>query len=261
MPHPPLPQRLPPQYQPKHPSACLSTEDSLLAAFRAGVNLCWFHTLAKNRKEPDGRRSDFPPRARLELGALRRIARPRHSQISGSLLSQVAPNQLFWAIIARVVSVFRARRRLEKITRSLIWQRKIAISRKENELRLIFGNPPHVSITTLVAAASIFALAIFAVPYGHATTQGTSQLGLISATTQGLVIAGYYTSLSQNGIVYSTQYTSATIPIFTGQSYPLSAENFGACTFSNWSNGTTSNPATFVTAPGMTFTAIYNCNN
>ena len=93
--------------------------------------------------------------------------------------------------------------------------------------------------------------------YNCMTTTVTVQ----SMDQNGNAIPGYFSTISHNGIVYSSEYTTAIVLVFTGQTYSVVAASYGACTFNHWSDGSTSNPRTFVaSAPGTTLIAVYGCS-
>ena len=70
---------------------------------------------------------------------------------------------------------------------------------------------------------------------------------------------GYYT-IVKGSAGTSTGFTPSTFGTIIGDSYTVQVDNYGACSFSQWSNGVTNNPLSF-TASGsaITFTAVYNC--
>ena len=93
----------------------------------------------------------------------------------------------------------------------------------------------------------------------HAQTQ--SEVTVTSQDTTGATISGYYVALySSSGSLVTSGYTPATFPTTAGSMYSVQADNYGSCTFSQWSNGATSNPMSFNATSGtITFTAIYSC--
>jgi hypothetical protein len=55
--------------------------------------------------------------------------------------------------------------------------------------------------------------------------------------------------------------TTSTFAATAGSSYELQVYAYGACTFSSWSNGATSDPMPFTATSGaLSFTAVYDCS-
>jgi hypothetical protein len=77
-------------------------------------------------------------------------------------------------------------------------------------------------------------------------------------------IFGYYTVLyDADGSVVGTGFTGMIPGGFlttVGQTYSVQADSYGNCTFSQWSDGVTSNPRPLIaTNGGLLFTAVYDC--
>jgi hypothetical protein len=93
------------------------------------------------------------------------------------------------------------------------------------------------------------------------TTSTTSSVTVNSVNQDGTAITGYRVVLySSTGTVISDGFTPDTFATTVGQSYQVGVENYGSCTFTNWSGGATADPMTFTaTSSAQTFTAEYNC--
>ena len=74
-------------------------------------------------------------------------------------------------------------------------------------------------------------------------------------------VFGYYTVLyNADGSVVSTGFTWDEFQTTVGQTYSVQADGYGSCTFSQWSDGVTSNPRPFVATNGaLSFIAVYDC--
>lgn len=88
-----------------------------------------------------------------------------------------------------------------------------------------------------------------------------SQVAVTSQDTSGNTISGYYTVLmDSSGNVLATGYTPATFATTSGSSYQVQVDDYGNCTFINWSDGVTSDPRPFTASSGaLSFTAVYYC--
>jgi len=116
-----------------------------------------------------------------------------------------------------------------------------------------------IRIVLVVMLLSISAAVVLPLNVTHA--QAGSQLTVASQNTGGAMITGYMTVLydSSGGVVASgfTPETASTTP---GQAYTVMAESYGSCTFTEWSNGVTSDSMSFTaTSSAQTLTAVYNC--
>jgi hypothetical protein len=95
------------------------------------------------------------------------------------------------------------------------------------------------------------------------TAQGTSALTVDSVNTLGNPLTGYYTELhNSGGGVISTGYTPIVYTLNDGVGYKIEADNYGACTFSQWSGdgltGSTQDPAPITITSATTLYAVYS---
>jgi hypothetical protein len=82
-----------------------------------------------------------------------------------------------------------------------------------------------------------------------------------SVDQNGNPIVGYYVRLySSNGGLVADGYTPHTFSTTAGTAYELGVSNYGTCSFTNWSDGVTSNPRSITASSGaLSFTAVYDC--
>lgn len=97
--------------------------------------------------------------------------------------------------------------------------------------------------------------------FNPSSASGTSSVNIDSQNSAGATITGYRAVLySSSGGVLSESFTPSTFSVTVGQTYGVAAESYGSCTFSEWSDGVTSDPRTFTaTSSPVTFTAVYSC--
>lgn len=99
--------------------------------------------------------------------------------------------------------------------------------------------------------------------YNCSTTPPAGSSVTVNSENQlGAAITGYYTELlTSTGGVVSSGFTPQTFTTTAGVGYQVAAASYGSCTFTNWSNGATSDPMSFTaTSSGLTFTAVYDCS-
>jgi hypothetical protein len=73
-------------------------------------------------------------------------------------------------------------------------------------------------------------------------------------------LPGYYTILyGQNGSVASSGFSPQTFGLVGGQTYSVQVDNYGACSFAAWADGSTANPRAFYAVSNVDLVAIYNC--
>jgi hypothetical protein len=103
--------------------------------------------------------------------------------------------------------------------------------------------------------------AAVALPLNVTHAQTASQLTVTSQNTSGATITGYMIVIyGSSGSVVASGFTPETYSTTAGQAYILEAESYGSCTFSDWSNGVTSDPISFTaTSAATSLTAVYNC--
>jgi hypothetical protein len=87
---------------------------------------------------------------------------------------------------------------------------------------------------------------------------GASTITIASDAENGTEIYGYATTLTGNGQDDSGYTPVQFSGLVSGDQYTVTVDNYGSCSFSNWSDGNTENPRSF-TVSGQTVTAIYNC--
>lgn len=94
-----------------------------------------------------------------------------------------------------------------------------------------------------------------------ATTTLNASVSVDSVNQNGSSISGYYAVLyDRNGTVAGTGLTPVTFRVEMGEQHSVQVENYGACTFSHWTDGVAENSVVFnVTTASMDFTAVYNC--
>lgn len=96
--------------------------------------------------------------------------------------------------------------------------------------------------------------------YNCGTSAG-SVLTVSSVDQYGNALTGYYTVLYSGDSEANSGFTPATFTTSSGEAYSVQVDNYGNCTFKDWSDGTTSNPRSFVaTSATTTFTAVYSCS-
>jgi hypothetical protein len=101
----------------------------------------------------------------------------------------------------------------------------------------------------------------FTADYNCAGVSQTSSVTVNSENQDDAVITGYTVTLTPSGGTAASGFTPATFTTTSGISYSLLATNSGgSCTFTEWSDGVTSNPRTFTaSATAATYTAVYDC--
>jgi hypothetical protein len=118
----------------------------------------------------------------------------------------------------------------------------------------ITANPRSISISTNVELTAIYNC-------GN-TGSAQSTLTVRAVDQNGNPLPGYYTTLWQGGQQLQSGFTPATFTdLSAGQGYSILADNFGGCSFVQWSGGSPAMPAAFVAPAGVSLnlTAIYNC--
>jgi hypothetical protein len=88
-------------------------------------------------------------------------------------------------------------------------------------------------------------------------TQGTNTLTVNTANAAGSPINGYYTTLSQNGVVIKTAFSPASFTLNSGQTYQVSVSDYGSYVFDHWNDGSTSRQKTVTGGQTTTLTAYY----
>lgn len=94
-----------------------------------------------------------------------------------------------------------------------------------------------------------------------------SQIIVTAQDQNGLALPGYYITLSDSsGALVGTGFTPASFSTTMGQTYTITAYNYGSCTFTAWSDlgssQAASNPSRIVTGPlHQTYLAIYYCTS
>lgn len=90
-----------------------------------------------------------------------------------------------------------------------------------------------------------------------------SSVTVNSVNQNGVAITGYYTILyNSGGSPTAIGFTPATFTTTAGLSYSIAADSYASCTFSRWSDGSTSDPRSFSATSGTTsFTAVYQCGD
>jgi sugar lactone lactonase YvrE len=118
----------------------------------------------------------------------------------------------------------------------------------------ITANPRSISISTNVELTAIYNC-------GN-TGSAQSTLTVMAVDQNGNPLPGYFTTLWQGGQQLQSRFTPATFTgLSAGQGYSILADNFGGCSFVQWSGGSPVMPAAFVAPAGVSsnLTAIYNC--
>jgi hypothetical protein len=102
----------------------------------------------------------------------------------------------------------------------------------------------------------------FTAEYNCTGSSATSSATVDSVNQNGTSIPNYPTTLyASNGTAIKSGLTPQTYTTTVGDSYGVSAESSGPCTFTNWSDGVTSDPRSFTaTSSAVTFTAVYDCS-
>jgi len=90
-----------------------------------------------------------------------------------------------------------------------------------------------------------------------------STVSVNSVNQNNIAITGYWSILyTSTGTAITGAFTPSTFATTAGQSYQIASENYGSCTFTNWSDGVTTNPRPFTaTSSALTFTADYTCTS
>ena len=89
---------------------------------------------------------------------------------------------------------------------------------------------------------------------------GSSTVTVNSVAVNGSSISGFYVALTDGGSVVASGFTPTNFSATAGATYSIQADSYGACTFSNWSDGVRGNPRSFTaSSTGSEFTAVYNC--
>jgi hypothetical protein len=116
------------------------------------------------------------------------------------------------------------------------------------------ANPATVSITSNTELVATYNC-------GNTSTTGSGGVTVNAVDSNGNPLTGFYTGLWQAGKLVSSAFTPATFSTLSaGQLYSVLPENFGGCSFAEWTDGSVAVPRAFVaTGQPQTFTAIYNC--
>jgi hypothetical protein len=121
------------------------------------------------------------------------------------------------------------------------------------------GAPAGVLFGSLLLLAFV---ALVPVTLAHATTApGQTSLTVNSVDQNGKAIYGYDMVLYNSaGSIIQSGFTTTSFTLTSGQSYSVLADSYGACTFSHWSDGMTTNPRPFTAVDdAFLYTAVYNC--
>jgi hypothetical protein len=85
----------------------------------------------------------------------------------------------------------------------------------------------------------------------------------VDLSHNGNPIYGYYTELdSASHVKIDSGYTTFTYPageLHNGTSYYVSADSYGSCTFTRWSDGSTSDPLLVTVSDNIILIADYTC--
>ncbi len=120
------------------------------------------------------------------------------------------------------------------------------------------------SITTTSTATSTSVSTATSTATVTTNPSATSILMVSSVNQNAETISGHYTVLGgpAGSLVVAEGFGPAVVSVAAGQTYSLRAENNGSCTFSEWSDGTTTNPRSFTaTGAPASFTAVYSCGS
>jgi hypothetical protein len=93
------------------------------------------------------------------------------------------------------------------------------------------------------------------------TNGGTSTITVSGVDSSGRAIAGYYTTLWQNGAMVQSCFTSCSFTVSNGQTYQIAVADYGNEAFSHWSDGTIARFHTVVvpsSASAIGLTAVYS---
>jgi hypothetical protein len=96
------------------------------------------------------------------------------------------------------------------------------------------------------------------------TSGATSNVTLDSVNQNGETVNGYYTLLGgiDGSIVIAEGPTPDTLTVAVGQTYSVRDQSSGGCTFSEWSDGVTTDQRSFTAASGsVSYTAVFSCSN
>jgi hypothetical protein len=87
-----------------------------------------------------------------------------------------------------------------------------------------------------------------------------STINVVTTSSAGAAITGYYTTLWQNGTQIGSCYSPCSFTAINGQSYQIAVSNYAGETFSHWSDGTTTMPRTVnvpTTSTTISLKAVY----
>lgn len=89
----------------------------------------------------------------------------------------------------------------------------------------------------------------------------TSSVSIDSVSQNGATITGFRTVLyASNGTILAKGFTPNSFTTAVGQTYGVRTDSYQSCTFTEWSDGVTSNPRSFTATSGdVSFTAVYYC--
>ncbi len=86
----------------------------------------------------------------------------------------------------------------------------------------------------------------------------TFAISVESETTTGVLVTGLYVTVLQNGTPFATGYTTLSFTATSGDTYAITAANYGSYTFSQWSTGSTNPTITVTPSQAMTLIAYYS---
>ncbi len=120
---------------------------------------------------------------------------------------------------------------------------------------------PTASRAAILIVATVLITAMFAIPYIRADTQvsAPSNLSVLSINTTGQNLNGYYTLLGTSNAPMQTAFTPTLFSLTPTQTYTLTMDNFGSCTFQGFENGQPNGATIYPTGGPMQMVAIYNC--
>jgi hypothetical protein len=115
------------------------------------------------------------------------------------------------------------------------------------------GSPSPSRVITITGGLSVDAV--------YDCSVNPSTVSVNSIDQNGMALFGYYAVLyDSSGDQLQTGFTTHTFSTTAGQTYSLLADSFGSCTFTQWSDGSRSNPISFTaSSDGTGFTAEYSC--
>jgi hypothetical protein len=88
-----------------------------------------------------------------------------------------------------------------------------------------------------------------------------SSITVNSVNQENQPITGYYTTITFGSNTVDAGYTPLTYTSLTpSDSYNVQVDNYGSCSFTKWSDGSTSDPRTIYAAEDQTLTAVYSCS-